>query len=222
MAIKAPLILQLQVGLPKSYGTEGAADPMDQPWTTAIFKEPVEGPVWLSSTGLAGDQQTDDDHGGPEMAVMSYSAEHYPVWRDELKMPFLKHGAFGENFTVSRMDEQSVCIGDTYTIGDARVQVSMPRRPCWKLARRLRTNEIIERVHAKAWGGWYGRVLKEGYVERSNFVVLEDRPYPQWTVARTYQVYHHRKQDRQPALELADCTLLAPTWRERLRNPSAS
>src|SRR5262245_55324609 len=132
MAIKAPLILQLAVGLSKPYGTEGAADPMDQPWTTAIFKEPVEGPVWLSATGLAGDQQTDDDHGGSQMAVLGYSAEHYAVWHDELKMPFLKHGAFGENFTISRQDEQTVCIGDTYAVGDARVQVSMPRRPCWK------------------------------------------------------------------------------------------
>jgi len=218
MAIKAPLITQIHVGPIKQLGTEGAADPMDQPWTTGIFKDAVEGPVWLSTKGLAGDSQHDDDHGGAEMATLSYSADHYPVWREELKQPFLKPGAFGENFIVSRLDERTVCIGDTYTIGDARVQVSMPRRPCWKLARRLRDNGIIERVHAKAWGGWYCRVLQEGFVERSNFVLLESRPCPEWTVARTYDVYHRRAAEKQAAAELSACTYLAPTWRERLRN----
>jgi len=220
MTIKAPLILSLQVGLPRTIGTEGAADPMDQPWTSSIFKEPVEGPVWLSRAGLAGDRQTDAaDHGGGEMAVLGYAAEHYPEWRVELAQPFLKYGAFGENFTISRLDERTVCVGDIYAVGDARLQVSMPRRPCWKLTRRLRVKDMVERVHAKARGGWYFRVLTEGHVERSNFVVLEEQPWPQWSVARAYDVYQRRAQERQTALELADCAALSPTWRERLRTP---
>ena len=219
MDIKAPLILSVRVGLPKTMGTEGAPDPMDQPWTSCIFKEPVEGLVWLSTMGLTGDGQTDiGDHGGPEMAALGYSAEHYPAWRTELEQPFLKYGAFGENFSSSRLDEESVCVGDIYAIGDARVQVSKPRLPCWKLARRLRVKDMVERVHAKAWGGWYLRVLTEGYVERGNVVVLEERPYPQWSVARVYQVYQRKKVDRQAALDLADCTALSPEWRERLRS----
>lgn len=220
MTIKAPLVLSLQVGSSRTMGTEGAADPMDQPWTSSIFKEPVEGPVWLSTTGLAGDRQTDaGDHGGPEMAVLGYSAEHYSVWRAELGQPFLKYGAFGENFTISRMDERLVCVGDVYAVGEARLQVSMPRLPCWKLVRRFRVKDMVERVHEKAWGGWYMRVLAEGHVERGSFVVLEEQPWPQWTVARVYDVYRRRAQDRQAAAELADCTALAATWRERLRLP---
>src|SRR5262249_11970242 len=129
----------------------------------------------------------------------------------------LAYGAFGENFTISRLDEEQVCIGDVYAVGDARLQVSMPRRPCWKLARRFRRNDMIERVHETKWGGWYHRVLQPGHVERGSFVVLEDRPWPRWTIARTYAAYHHRATDRGPALELADCAALSPTWRERLR-----
>jgi len=217
LAIKAPLILSLNVGLPRTMGTEGAADPMDRPWTSAILKEHVEGPVWLSSAGLKGDAQSDTkDHGGSDMAVLAYAADHYPVWRVELNQPFLKYGAFGENLTVSRMDESSVCIGDTYAIGDARVQVSHPRLPCWKLARRLRVEDMIQRVHAKGWGGWYLRVLAEGFVERSSFVVLEDRPYAQWDVARVYSVYRGRRERPEAAAELARCHLLSESWRQSL------
>ena len=221
MAIKAPLVLSIQVGLPKTMGTEGSANPDDAPWTSAIFKDPVEGPVWLSKTGLAGDGAAETDgHGGLEQAALGYSAEHYPGWRTELKQPFLKHGAFGENLTISRLTEQTVCIGDTFSIGDARVQVSFPRKPCWKLNRRFKMNDIVERVHSTVRVGWYLRVLVEGFVERSNFVVLEERPFPDWTVERAYGVYDQRAVDRAAAKELAEVSLLNETWRRRLRGES--
>jgi MOSC domain-containing protein YiiM len=231
MAIKSPLILSLHVGLPRTMGAEaGSAGPPDPDdpdqgrtsgeWTSAIFKEPVEGPVWLSSTGLAGDGVADrEDHGGPEMAVMAYAADHYAAWRSELAQPFLKFGAFGENVSISRVDEESVCVGDIYAVGDARLQVSKPRLPCWKLARRLGVKDIVARVHEKAWGGWYLRVLREGHVERGNFAVLEERPCPQWTVSRAYRVFRNRREDRQAAAELAACSLLSAGWREKLRSP---
>lgn len=218
MAIKAPLILSLQVGLSKTMGTEGAADPDDRPWSSAFFKEPVEGPVWLSTLGLKGDAVADAaDHGGADQALLGYSAEHYPAWRTELAQPFLKFGAFGENLTISRIDEQSVCIGDVYAVGEARVQVTLPRSPCWKLGRRFRSALMIERVHETARGGWYLRVLAEGHVERGNFVVLEQRPCPEWPVARAYRVYHDRAKDRAAALALAGCPPLSETWKSRLR-----
>ena len=138
-------------------------------------------------------------------------------WRTELKQPFLKHGAFGENLTISRLTEQTVCIGDTFSIGDARVQVSFPRKPCWKLNRRFKMNDIVERVHSTVRIGWYLRVLVEGFVERSNFVVLEERPFPDWTVERAYGVYDQRAVDRAAAKELAEVSLLNETWRRRLR-----
>lgn len=219
MAIKAPLVLSVQVGLPKTMGVEGATNPDEAPWTSAIFKEPVEGPVWLSKTGLAGDGFASSS-GNPEQAALGYSAEHYAGWRTELKQPFLKHGSFGENLTISRLTEQTVCVGDTYSIGDAHVQVSFPRAPCWKLNRRFKRADMVERVHVTGWGGWYLRVLVEGFVERSNFVVLEERPFPEWTVEHAYRVYTQREVDRAPALELAAVPLLSEIWRRRLRGES--
>jgi len=217
MAIKAPLLLSLNVGLPRDHGTPGAADPADEPWRSAIVKTPVEGPVLLAAAGLAGDGQADTtEHGGPDRAVLVLPADHYVAWREELSMPFLKYGAFGENFTVSRLSETEVCIGDVFAVGEARVQVSMPRLAGWKLARRLKVPDMVERITASGRTGWYLRVLTEGHVERSNFVVLEDRPEPDWTVARALQAYHARTTDPAAAKLLAGCTPLSDVWKRRL------
>jgi MOSC domain-containing protein YiiM len=158
-----------------------------------------------------------ENHGGPDQALLGYAAEHYAAWSAELGGLVLPYGAFGENLAISRLDERSVCIGDIYRIGEARVQVALPRSPCWKLARRLRIPRITEYVHDKARGGWYMRVLTEGRIEQGQPVVLEDRPHPEWSVARAYRVYHDRVRDPAAALDLAQCASLARHWKARLR-----
>ena len=124
--MSAPLLVSIQVGLPAVRGLPGSDDPMDQTWTSGIVKAPVDGPVWLGRTNLAGDGQADlVNHGGLDKAVLSYAAAHYPGWRRELERPDLPHGAFGENFTVDGLTEDAVCIGDTYTLGDDVVRARL-------------------------------------------------------------------------------------------------
>lgn len=208
----SPLLLTVQVGLPKQLGTPGAPDPMDQPWTTGFFKSPVTGPVYLAKTNLAGDGQADLAlHGGPEKAVLGYAAQHYPHWRQELNQPEFPYGAFGENFTIRGLTEAGVCIGDTFTVGDAQIQVSQPREPCWKLARRWRLKDLPKRVIATGRSGWYFRVLTEGTVEHGLPLILLERPLPQWSITRVSHAFYHRTED---AAELASCQLLSPAWRQ--------
>ena len=91
----------IQVGMPKSHGTEGARDPMDRPWTSGFVKRPVDGSVHVGRLNIDGDGQADlENHGGVDKAVLGYSAEHYASWRDELNLPDLPPGAFGENLII--------------------------------------------------------------------------------------------------------------------------
>ena len=187
------------------------------PWSTGFYKKPVEGKVWLGKWNLSGDGQADlKSHGVPEKAVLAYSAEHYPVWCSEISCLALPYGAFGENFTVAGLTEKTVCIGDTYTVGEARLQVSQPRQPCWKISRRWRIRDLAERVKITGRTGWYFRVITEGYVECGLPVVLLDRPFPRWTVAHANEIMKHRRKDRHAAEELASCELLSVNWRKIL------
>lgn len=210
-----PALASIQVSLPRCFGEEYAADPMDRLWRTGFFKEPVSDAVWLGATNLDGDGQADlVHHGGPDKAVLAYSAEHYPDWRHSLNSPTLPFGAFGENFTVNGLTEADVCIGDTWRVGDeAVVQISQPRQPCWKLARRWRIKTLALQVQETGRTGWYFRVLKEGFVRAGMPLSLIERPHPKWTVELSNQVMHCDKHDIAAALELAAVPLLSENWR---------
>lgn len=219
----APVLRSIQVGLPRHYGREDAAGPMDRPWETGFVKEPVAGPVRLGATNLEGDGQADRvHHGGPDKAVLMYAERHYDARRQSLNQPSLPFGAFGENFTMGGLAEADVCIGDTWRVGDtAIVQVSQPRRPCWKLARRWRIKTLPLQVQESGRTGWYVRVLQEGIVAAGMPVALLERPYPEWTIEQANRVMHTDKDDVAAALRLASIPLLSAGWRTTLTNRAA-
>jgi MOSC domain-containing protein YiiM len=211
------VLVSIQVGKPTTMGVEGTSDPLSRPWTSGIVKRPVEGPVWLGRTNVAGDSQADlVHHGGPDKAVLAYGAGHYPDWRTELAPRELPFGAFGENLTVAGQDERAVCVGDVYLVGAAVVQVSQPRQPCWKLARRWGLKDLTARVQRTGRGGWYLRVLEEGTIEAGQTLILRERPFPRWTVAVANDLMHGRLEDRRALAALAACPLLAASWRDEL------
>lgn len=190
---------------------------MDREWSSAIFKESVSGPVKVTRTGLDGDGQEDlNVHGGPDKAINVYASEHFPAWRTEPGLGQMEAGAFGENLTLEGALETELCIGDIFQLGEIQVQVSQPRQPCWKLARRWRMKDLPARVVANGKTGWYFRVIQEGTVEAGSELTLLDRPHPDWTIAAATNLLYHRKDDVEGARSLAGCEALSASWKEQL------
>ena len=198
-------LVSIQVGTPKLRDREvGLRRPLDRRWLTAFAKHPAKGPVRLHRLNLEGDRVADKvGHGGPDMAVLAYSAGHYPAWREELGIPGMGPGGFAENFTITGQDEWTVAIGDVYRVGSALVQVSQPRGPCYKISYFWKRSDLLARCEASGRHGWYLRVLEEGVVEAGRPVELVERPNPYWTVRRAADTYRARRKDRGPAMELA-------------------
>ncbi len=208
-------VVSVQVGLATDRGTPGAADVMDRPWRSGIVKEPVDGRVPVGPLGVTGDEQADlVSHGGPEKAVLLYNAENLVRWLDVLGP--VPPGGFGENLTVTELDETNVCIGDRFRIGDVLVECSQPRQPCWKLDRRWRRRDLSARVIENGRSGWYVRVLEPGTVGAGDVMELVDRPNPRWPVVRAARIMHRMDPDEQAAAELAAVPQLASSWRETL------
>ncbi|MDX2194286.1 MAG: amidohydrolase [Gemmatimonadales bacterium] len=210
-------LLAVLRGVPQVGGTPGADDPFLRPFTSAIWKQPVDGRVAVDAEGLAGDQVADRrHHGGPDQALLAYSAENYQRWRDEASLEATAPGSFGENLLVDGMDEAWVCVGDTYRVGDVTLQVTKPRQPCNTLARRHARRNMVNETYDNGRYGWYLRVLTPGTVGAGDAVTLLDRPHPEWTVRRTQDVMRHPKRHPEAAKALAHLPALAANWREKL------
>jgi MOSC domain-containing protein YiiM len=211
-------LVSVQVGLPRALGTPGADDPLDRPWTSGFFKLPVAGAVRVHTLGVDGDGVADRvNHGGPDKAVLAYSADHYPGWQTELGMSPMPFGAFGENLTVSGLTEDGVCVGDVWACGGVTFEVSQPRQPCWKLARRWRLKDLPARVVESGRSGWYLRVLADGELAAGMPFTLVRRPNPAWTVRRAHRVMHFAKNDSAESEALMLVPGLSFSWVETLR-----
>ena len=211
-------LLSIQVGMPVTVGDPNANDPMGRPWTSAIFKEPVSGPIWVDENGMPGDGHVYEGHGGPDRAVFVSSVDHYSYWCQTLNRDDMVNGGFGENFTTTGMLETDVCLGDIYRIGKQLLaQVTEPRMPCWKLAFRFRLPDFAVRMDETGWTGFYMRVLEAGYAESGNPVVLIERPEPNWTIRRAHQVYIEVSKYPEDARELSRSSYLSVEMRASLR-----
>jgi MOSC domain-containing protein YiiM len=142
---------------------------------TAFGKSPVAGPVGLRES-LDGDAQADHRyHGGPERAVLAYSADHYPLWRAELAWPELPLGGFGENLSVEGVNEDTACIGDVWRAGTALLQIASRREPCRKISEFWGRPDLLRHVVQTGRTGWYMRVLEEGILEAGAEIALVTR-----------------------------------------------
>ena len=205
--------------LRQSVGEPAVHDPAGKPWTSGFTKHRVAGPVSLRVDGLDGDGQADlKVHGGPDRAVLLYAADHYQAWArdDGIHFPY---AAFGENWTVSGLDERSVCLGDVYAVGSAVVEVSQPREPCWKLCRRWNRPELAKRAAETGRLGWYARVLEPGVVAAGDALHLRERPLPDWPVARLTGLLTDRAARAVAAPFLSGCPRLSRLWRETKFKP---
>lgn len=209
-------LLSLNVGKPAVLQYNG------KPVETGIYKQPREGKVYLSSIQLDGDGQADlVNHGGKDKAVCVYCVEHYPYWKKELnaELPF---GAFGENFTVSGMVESEVHIGDIFEIGEALVQVSLPRQPCFKLGIRHNKPDFPLQVQNTGFTGYYLRVLREGAVTSGLSFRIAQRHQAALSVAEVNRLKYHDKYDLAGIAALLEVEELAEGWRESFRKRLAT
>jgi MOSC domain-containing protein YiiM len=143
---------------------------------TGIFKYPVNHPIHLGKKDVVDDDVIDRKyHGGTDKAVYLYSADHYPFWKEKFPELTWDYGMFGENITVEGLQEKEIQIGDIYTIGSCRIQVSQPRQPCFKLGVRFETQKIVKEFIQAPFPGFYARVIETGEVQKNDSMQLSER-----------------------------------------------
>ena len=189
--------------------------------STGIFKQPVSGAVEVSPFKLAGDQQVDlKNHGGEHKAVYGFSANHYPFWQQKLGLDDLEFGRFGENLTITDLDESRLCIGDQLMIGDCVLEITQPRVPCFKLGIAFELEDMPRMFVEHAATGIYFRVMEPGFIQAGNLVTQVKLHPARLTVQRLFHAYFDKQMAKQESDAILQQALeiepLSKEWRDKI------
>jgi MOSC domain-containing protein YiiM len=181
---------------------------------TGIFKAPIEGPAMLRRLGVEGDVQADlRVHGGVDKAVYLYGWDAYEWWIAELGHR-LQPGEFGENLTVTALDERRVHVGDRLRAGAALLEVTTPREPCFKLGIRMGDPRFLKRFARAGRTGLYARVLEEGAVGAGDPVERVHHAADQPTIAELHRLFAFARDDLEGLRRAAAAAALPEGWRD--------
>ncbi|WP_282136270.1 MOSC domain-containing protein [Seonamhaeicola maritimus] len=157
--------------------------------TTGIYKVPTNDAIFLGKSDVKGDEVTDrKHHGGEFKACYMFSEVHYIHWKFLYPDLDWSWGMFGENLTVSEMDETEIYIGDIYKVGETLVQVTQPREPCFKFGYKFGSQEVIKQFIDHGFSGTYIRILEEGHVKLGDVFTLVERPENSLTTAQLFNL----------------------------------
>lgn len=182
---------------------------------TGIVKIPANGKVQVNNLGLEGDFQADRRvHGGLDKAVYQYPFENYATLIEAL--PHLKlrfsQPCLGENFSSSGMTDDTVFIGDIYQIGSAKLQVSQPRMPCWKVNHHVGNAHMMNLMIALNRTGWYYRVLEEGEVASGDSFKLIERLQSEYSVEQVWAKWVELRENKQAKTDRFEIEGLSSEW----------
>lgn len=206
------MTIQLYIGSVRRLDDEGQS--------SAIYKDPVTGPIMLEVEGLTGDAQADRRvHGGPEKAVHHFAAENYAHLAERFPgiAAQLIPGSIGENISTTGWDERNVYIGDIFRLGDTRVQVSQPRSPCWKIDERFASEGMAAFIAEERLTGWYWRVLTPGQVVPGDPLLLE-QPADAFTLAKAMLLWQAHRPPLADLEKLAVAPGIASQWQQKIEN----
>ncbi len=174
---------------------------------TGIYKYPVNESIYLDKEDVKGDHVIDRRvHGGVDKACYLYAVEHYTYWKEKYPDLDWNYGMFGENLSVLGLDEGTITIGSIYKLGDAIVQVSQPRQPCYKLGVRFGTQVILKQFVEALMPGVYLRILTSGNVRIDDVMIPEEIHSDGISIREMYLLFY----DQNSHIDLAKKALNDP------------
>ena len=205
-------LLSVNVGLPQDVSWHGRTV------HTAVWKRPVDGPSQVRWLNIDGDGQGDlAGHGGEHRAVFVYQIESYRYWQDQLGRDDFEYGQFGENFTITGLADDQVCIGDRYQIGEALFEVTQPRVTCYRVGIRMNEARMPSLLVSHHRPGFYFRVLREGAVRAGDEIVQVAAGPEAMTVAEVDGLLYLPGHSRERLLSALRIPALPDGWKASFR-----
>jgi MOSC domain-containing protein YiiM len=190
----------------------------DKEFESGIRKAPIKS-AHLTRIGFMGDEQADMlHHGGETKAVLFLSTATYKKLNElsgnDFKYDGIAH--YGENIVADNIDEADICVGDILKVGNATIEVSQPRQPCWKLSANTGTKPMTSIIYNNGLTGWYARVIEEGNVLQGDEIHLIKRAYPALSIKALNQAIVDPHSNRAVTIEAINCPILGEQFQASL------
>ena len=164
---------------------------------TGIYKTPTKQSIYLGKENVKNDEVSDRKvHGGEFKACYMFSAEQYPHWKNLYPYLNWQYGMLGENLTVSGFDESQVLIGNIYKVGNALIQITQPREPCFKFGVKFGTQEVLKQFINHGYPGTYVRILEEGFVKTGDDLILVESAKKSLTTFEFFKLLFSEEKDQ--------------------------
>lgn len=189
-----------------------------KPVKTGIYKKPVETTIYLGNEDVGNDYVIDRKyHGGIDKACYLFSENHYHFWKEKYPKLDWNWGMFGENLTITNLDESKLMIGDVFEIGEALVQITQPRQPCFKLGVKFGMQKMVKEFVESGHSGAYVRVLRSGYVKKDEKMILKKKATNSLSVRKIFELLYADASFIEEAKKAIDIQELAEACRKDLR-----
>ncbi|MBE7442664.1 MAG: MOSC domain-containing protein [Flavobacteriales bacterium] len=204
-------VLSVNISKPQTITVNGKEE------LTGYFKNPVE-TIYLGKTDVKEDSVVDrEHHGGENKACYLYGFNHYEFWKNKYPQTAFDFGMFGENITVENIDESTLRIGDTFEIGEAIIQITQPRQPCYKMGIKFNNQKVVNEFRLSNFPGIYVRVLKEGNVKTNDELKLIDRDNASPTVLEVYRLIYESKPNQEKLNQLIENKFIATSLKQYIQ-----
>lgn len=185
---------------------------------TGIYKKPTDVPIYLGKEDVRGDEVSDRKvHGGEFKACYLFSANQYPYWQNLYPNLEWNFGMLGENLTVENLDEKQLFIGDIYKLGNALVQITQPREPCFKFAHKFKNEAVLQQFITHGYSGTYVRVLEEGHVKTGDEFKLVEHKKDSISIFQFFELLYAKNKNKTHIRLILNNEALPKSKRERLK-----
>ena len=206
-------LVSLNIALPEKINLNGG----NKKLLTGFFKKRVDVRIFLDESGFHGDGVGDSRiHGGQDLAVCAYFVDHFPFWQAELDRE-MNPGAFGENLSLSGINEKQINIGDVFRLDEAEIEVSQPRQPCHKLNKVFNLQEMACKVQKTGYTGCYFRVKKTGWVDPDSVLERIQEGSEKISVEMVNVLMFKEKKNPDLLNKVVNLQELSEEWREKFR-----
>ncbi len=190
----------------------------DKEVSTGINKKPTDVPIYLGKQDVRGDLVSDRRvHGGEFKACYLFSANQYPYWQNLYPELEWNYGMFGENLTIEGLDEKTLIIGDIYKLGNALVQISQPREPCFKLGHKFANHNVLQQFIEHGFSGTYVKVLKEGEVKTGDVFTLKTAQKDSISIFQLFKLLYSENKNKKHISLILNNDALPEGLKKRLK-----